>query len=265
MHIYDYIYNIFGEDAAEIQEILTIYPKLLLQSVFLSIAVALALFMLKGFAVYTMAKRRNFNKLWMAFVPFVNFVLIGKLIGEVKVWGKNIKNLGLFACIAIGVYTVLEHALNLDFYVLAIELFFNVRIDFTTTFMIEWLAHEGMLWYACYVIYNLTYYVQIILKCWIIFTIFRKYAPERAFIYSLVSIFIDFTFPILLFIIRKKEVSSFDDFIRNRNRYYQQQNQNNYGGFNQYNGNGYYNNPTPPKNEVDPFPEFSDKPQNTNN
>ena len=82
--------------------------------------------------------------------------------------------------------------------------------------------------------------------------------------YSLISIFIDVSFPILLFVVRNNRVVTVEDILRTRNRYYNQ-NPNGYGGYNQGSNGGYYSNPTPPANEVDPFPEFSNKPQHTNN
>jgi hypothetical protein len=237
-------------------------PRFEFYSNLVSIVISLALFVLKGVALYTMAKRRSFDKLWMAFVPFVNFILLGKLIGKVNIWGKEVKNLGLLVCITSAVSVVLGYAIDFGYYLYIIGQVYNVRFEFATKFMQEWASQTGLIWTIVYYVYLLIGIIDVILNCWIIFTIFRRYAPERSFMYSLIAIFFDFTFPILLFIVRNNEVMTFEDFLRTRNRYYNQ-NPNNYGGYNQ--GGNYYNNPTPPTNEVDPFPEFSNKPQNQNN
>ncbi len=230
----------------------------------ISIIISLALFVLKGFAIYTMAKKRDFDKLWMAYVPFLNYILLGKLIGKVTIWGKVVKNLGLFVCIATAVSTVLDYAIYAGNYIAIIENAFRIKFEFATDFITNWVNRKTILWNICSDVHIVVVIISTILECWLIFTIFRMYAPERSFMYSLIAIFFDFTFPILLFMVRNNQVITFEDFLRTRNRYYNQ-NPNNYGGYNQgYNG-GYYSNPTPPTNEVDPFPEFSNKPQNENN
>ena len=209
-----------------------------------------------------MAKRRNFDKLWMAFVPFLNYVLLGKLIGKVIIWGKEVKNLGLLVCITTAISMILGYAVDLGYYVYVIEQSFKVDVVFASNFFQTWVMQTGLFWTITYYVYLVIDIINVILTCWMIFVIFRKYAPERSFLYSLLSIFFNFTFPILLFVVRNNEVSTFEDFLRMRNRY-NNQNPNGYGGYNQ-NGS-YYGNPTPPTNEVDPFPEFSNKPKNENN
>ena len=253
--------NLYGllSVATDIAGSMQLDPRFEFYSNLVSIVISLALFVLKGVAIYTMAKRRSFDKLWMAFVPFVNFILLGKLIGRVNIWGKEVKNLGLLVCITSAVSVVLGYAIDFGYYLYIIGQVFNVRFEFATAFMREWASQTGLIWTIIYYVYLLIGIIDVILNCWIIFTIFRRYAPEKSFMYSLISIFFDFTFPILLFVVRNNEVMTFEDFLRTRNRYYNQ-NPNNYGGYNQ--GGNYYNNPTPPTNEVDPFPEFSNKQQN---
>lgn len=253
--------NLYGllSVATDIAGTMQLDPRLELGYNLVSIVISLALFVLKGVALYTMAKRRSFDKLWMAFVPFVNFVLLGKLIGKVNIWGHEVKNLGLLVCITSAITVVLGYAIDFGYYLYIIGQVFNVRFEFATAFMQAWASQSGLFWTIAYYVYNIIGIIDVILTCWIIFTIFRMYAPERSFMYSLIAIFFDFTFPILLFVVRNNEVMTFEDFLRTRNRYYNQ-NPNNYGGYNQ--GGNYYGNQTPPTNEVDPFPEFSNKQQN---
>ena len=257
--------NLYGllSVATDIAGSMEIDPMLELGYNLISIILSIALFVLKGVAIYTMAKRRDFDKLWMAFVPFLNYVLLGKLIGKVIIWGHEVKNLGLLVCITTAVSMLLGYAIDLGYYVYVIEQALKVDVIFATGFMQNWVLQTGLIWTITYYVYLVIDIINVILSCWIIFVIFRKYAPERSFMYSLIAIFFDFTFPILLFIVRNNEVMTFEDFLRTRNRYVNQ-NPNGYGGYNQNQNGGYYSNPTPPTNEVDPFPEFSNKPKNEN-
>ena len=63
--------------------------------IFSGLGVALALwlgfFLLQGVGLYQMAKRRGFSKTWKAFLPFVNFLYIGKLAGDSQFFGQKMK------------------------------------------------------------------------------------------------------------------------------------------------------------------------------
>ena len=47
-----------------------------------------------------MAKKQNIGKRWLAFVPFANIWLIGKISGSADLFGQKIKRIGLYAMIA---------------------------------------------------------------------------------------------------------------------------------------------------------------------
>ena len=53
----------------------------------------LALFILQGIGLSVMAKKQNVGSAWLAFVPFGNVFLMGKLAGESNAFGRKIKNL----------------------------------------------------------------------------------------------------------------------------------------------------------------------------
>ena len=155
--------------------------------------------------------------------------------------------------------------IDLGYYLYIIQEAFRVKFVFASEFVNAWVAQSGIVFSISYYSYLIIDIASTILRCWLIFLIFRMYSPQRAFIYSLISIFVDVTFPIFLFIVRNNEVVTFEDFLRTRNRYYNQ-NPNGYGGFNQYGGYSQpKNNPSEKQNDIDPFPEFSnDKNGNSN-
>ena len=87
-------------------------------------AVWLALFILQGIGLYVMAKNRGIEKRMLAFVPFANIWLMGKMAGTCDIFGHPIKRAGLYTmllqifvtvfsalCIAAELYLYIMHGL----------------------------------------------------------------------------------------------------------------------------------------------------------
>ncbi len=140
--------------------------------------------------------------------------------------------------------------LELGYYVNTLGDFFGFTISFDNAFISNWMSQKGILFTVIWYLYDIIAIIEIILTASIIFFIFRKYEPERAFIYSIVSIFIEFMFGPLLFVIRNKKASAYDEFMRSRVVVIQ----NPYDNTNNANGKN--------TTESDPFPEFSNKGSN---
>lgn len=81
----------------------------------------LALYLLLSFGFYTMAKRRNIAKPYLAFVPFARWLIGGKIVKKAVLFGKVTEKIGLVVAITIGV-TVLFNILNT---VLSYSVFFD--------------------------------------------------------------------------------------------------------------------------------------------
>ncbi len=226
---------------------------ILIASTIISLLVSVALFIIKGIAIYTMAKRRNFDKLWMAYVPFLNYILLGKLAGKAVVWGKEIKNIGLVVCILSAVTLIGGYVLDFGYYLAM----FGLRVETTSQFVINWISQTGVFYLICYIVYLVLDLVNLFLTICLALLIFRKYYPERAFLYMILSIFFDFMFGILLFTVRNKDYLTYEDFLRTRQNQYNAQNP--YG---RYNGYTNYNTPSS-RREEDPFPEFSNNKQDS--
>lgn len=223
----------------------------------ISLLVSIAFFVIKGIAIYTMAKRRNFDKLWMSFVPFLNYIVLGKLAGKAIVWGKEIKNIGLVVCILSAVTLIGGYLLDVGYYLSLIEGLYNVKFVFNSAFINSWVSQTGVVFVICHYLYLGIDLINLFLTICLALLIFRKYYPERAFLYMILSIFFDFMFGILLFTVRNREYLTYEDFLRSRQNYYNQNNP--YGsnnGYTVYNGGG--NNVNA---DDDPFPEFSNKKQ----
>ena len=54
---------------------------------------------LKGFALSAIGKRKGLTNTWLAFIPYARLYFQGLIAGEVPVFGKKIKNTGLFILI----------------------------------------------------------------------------------------------------------------------------------------------------------------------
>jgi hypothetical protein len=45
----------------------------------------IALYLLMAWSLYVMASKRNIEYAWLAFIPFANYYILGKLVGDVSV------------------------------------------------------------------------------------------------------------------------------------------------------------------------------------
>ena len=211
-------------------------------------------FIFKGFAIRYIAKKKGLNDLWMAFVPFLNYYLLGKVLGKAIIWGNPINNVGLWLAIVSCAQFVLSTLLNVGYYNQIIE-YLGYTVEYTSKFVENWANGIGWL-------YDITLIVSLIIDLGyiffyvsFIFLTFRKLNPRRSILFSVLSIFVEPLFGIFLFVSRKNEPFSYEDYLKMHARSY-------YGG-SYYNG-AYYgpnNNANQPNGEEkpkveDPFPEF---------
>jgi hypothetical protein len=231
--------------------------QLIVPTFFTSVVVEVVTFILMALGIYTMAKRQNLNKKWLAFIPFFNFILLGRVLGSAIVWGKKIKNVGLWVTITSLISTVFNLFLNYGYYLVIIQKIFNVTVYFdTNSFWYLLATGKGVVYNVLSIVSFVPDLAYIFFEVSLIFMVFRMYAPERSLLYSLASVFIEPFFGILLFMVRNRKRHSRDEFIQHRTYTYNPFN-NPYGGF-ENNRNNQQNQPNQ-KSVEDPFPEFSDK------
>ncbi|MBQ3234580.1 MAG: hypothetical protein IJA97_00290 [Clostridia bacterium] len=224
-----------------------------IMSVISSVVIWLVGHVFMAIAIWVMAKNKGINKgRWLALIPFANYYLLGKIIGEAVVWGKKIKNVGLWAMIFYIISSVVNFFLDIGSYIYDIQIIFSVEFSFTNAFIKSWV-------YGTSVLYRIILYTSFIwdiayifFEVSMIFLVFRLYRPQSAMLYSLLSIFLNPPlFGILLFVVRKNERISFK-------QYFYTPYNNPYG--NPYQTPNQNQNPAePPKAPEDPFPEFSNK------
>ncbi len=242
-------------------------------------ALWLALFILQGIGIYTMAKNRKMRKKWLAFVPFANVYYVGKLTGPCDVFGQKMKRAGL--------YTMIAEILTTVFVFLALA----ARIYLYTTCGLpqvdefggeQWTGLIGFalvcarfLTLSSYLlsIFQLVYEILLFI---LLLGLYKRYVPRNYFALGMLTLFVPISRFIILFVIRNRECIDYEAYMRARREAYMRSRQqyNGYGGYNGYNGynNSYgnpYNNPyqpngqnpySAPQKPEEPFAEFGEKP-----
>jgi len=237
-----------------INEILNISDfNYVLISLIISIATYVVGYVFMAIAIWVMAKRLNINKgRWMAFVPFLNWYLLGKVIGSAVVWGKKIDNVGLWLMLLSIAQTVITILLSIGSYLLIASILFDVSFVFSSPFLQYWVMGTGLLYEILSFVSLGVDIAFIFFEVSVIFLVFRLYAPESALLFSLLSLFLDPPlFGILLFVVRNRERKSFKQYYNVYNPYANYNNGQNGNPFQSPNQN------KPQNNDVDPFPEFS--------
>lgn len=232
----------------------------------------LALHILQGIGLLFMARRANIRGgEVMAFVPFLNDYLIGKLAGDCSVFGKKIRHSGViyaaveFACCIATALSVTAQYL-LEPYLQPIG---NMLYDYVN-------VPQSLLWADT--LDTVMTYVQPILQLVylfflivVLFSFFRKYAAR----YSLLFAFCSAIVPVkgaFIFAVRKNLPVDYESYMRaqreayyrRQRQYYEQQNPYNRPPYNDPYGDPYGGNRNgAPPEEEDPFREFSQDRENT--
>ena len=254
--IYDYLYSIAvfaeGLNSAGSGDIrLTAYGYLLFLGLMLlrQLAFYIAFYVLRGVALYKMAKKRGEKQAYLAFIPFACFALIGKLQPKCKYVAKS-KNYWIVALVFCAIYTSLSLVIDLCF---AIQPLKTLIVD-KTALTAESFNRNNFLLNSLDMIGSVATIVYVLFAIMAYSNLFKAYAPSKVFKYNLFSVLgyvllsSFFVTGIFLFVNRNAEYVDYDAYVDGERRKY-------YGGF--YNAN-----PTgksKSKNDDDPFSEFSKK------
>lgn len=221
---------------------------LLLLTLSCSVAVTVVTFVLKGIGLYTIAKRENVKKPYYAFIPFLSFYLLGKIVGGVKIFGYRVKNVGLITMITMLLYYVTAAVYD------GFMCYENIVGLFTTGKLGSVIDKYGSVWIdvVLSVLMTVSRLVYVVFGIFMIFTFFLYYGGKYQLLFSLLSIFFDPLFGIFVFALRKKERFDYGNYMKMR--------------FDSYKGTrsgGGFNNPQEPftTNEdlKDPFEEYRDR------
>lgn len=268
-------------------------------------------YVLRSIGLYNLAKNNNVDGKAFAWIPFLWMYTACKLCGSVRFFGKTYKNLTIIFTVLFTIagvlpiiYDFLAYFPLVGYYLqggvisfgnpltessqLYMTVVDNIGIYVETT---GHFAFNNPYPKAMFTVLDVLYYVVSLFELAVIFIevpvyfdLFRKYAPQRATLFGLLSIFFSL-FPIFVFVIRNKKAVDYNEYMRQKyNSYYggmnNQNNNGNYnGGFGGYNGGSFYggnyygnnngygdsnanngarSNGKKPEDD-DPFPEFKDK------
>lgn len=272
------------------------------------LAIIAGLYLLRSFGIYTLAKRQQIDKAYLAWIPCAWIYTLCKIIGKVKTFNTTFKKLALIFMIIFIVAQVFTVTYNVFAYyplvgnliiggrnvymVLgdtgAVERFVSMNSGYT-----EYWTADGFIYDSSFVwpyspsfeqvvrlIVKILSFASLILDVAVIvitvdiyIALFKKFWPQHYVLASVLSFF--GLFPIMVFLIRKKDAINYEEYMRARASMY-------YYGRPPY-GTPYgspYNNSQaqrPPEHpfpdfaergEVDPgdpFEEFSDKKNNSEN
>ena len=245
------LYNTF-ENVEQFEEILN-SPTFVVFDFVVDVVIWLVGHLLMAFALVTLAKKQNIKNKWLAFIPFFNFIILGKIVGQATIWGKRIKNAGLFAAIFGLASTLVSWLLYFGNTIVLIESIFNVTISINNETLYAWLIGESLAWEIVSFIGLALDIGYIFFEVSLIILIFRLYCPQRTFIYSLLSIFLNPPlFGILLFVIRNNPRHV--QVVRPLRGYYE-----NFENYNNYSQTANQN-----KKAENPFPEFGGEENSSN-
>lgn len=221
---------------------------LVLYFLIITACIYIASFVFKAIGLYTIAKREGRKHAYLAFIPFASYYLMGKIVGGTKVFGYRVKNLGLVTMIAM----ILNYALSITYDVL---LYGDVIVEFAKTGVLGVIPETyGNVWVDVVLALSnaLVGLALIIAEVFLIMTFFMYYGKKNQILFSLLSIFIEPVFGILVFVVRKRERFNYSQYMKMR--------------FDSYTANrsgGGFNNPSEPfvshNSTPDPYSDYDVK------
>ena len=243
---------------------------------------AVAAFVLQGLGLYKMGKKAGCTRLYLAFVPFANVLLIERLSGEVTFFGHKVRRLGLIALIVEILSAVYHILLAYSMYVLFVKnsgYIVERPVEFYGVVMkiIDWqgLSGTALVWYQVYnldAVHSLVGLAEAVVLIMLYIGFFKRYAYRNAVWFSVLGMLVPFFPQVAIFCLRNRNRIDYEAMLRARQEAYRRQQQQwqggPYGGYGTPYGNPYGNPYGRPQNQAseqkpkpeEPFSEFSDDP-----
>ena len=182
----------------------------------ISASIFLVLFIFQGIGTYVMAGRQNLAHRWIAFVPFLNSYLLGKLAGDCSLFGKKIKYAGLFyalteflAC-AGNALTIVSQVVLSDYYNEATYRYENFPESLRWAYNLD-----AVMTYVEPVI-QIVYIVFFVV---VVYAFYRRYAARNSWMFITFSIL----FPVqgaLIFAVRNNGPGDYNEYMRRQAEQY---------------------------------------------
>ena len=266
------IYNLYQWGCAIFSLFLENDTQILISGAVLGGALLVGLFILQGFGLFAMAKRRNLSRRYLAFVPFANIYYMGKLAGRCGFFGHEMKKAEVYAMLAQIVAVVFTSTY------IAAELYLYIghgipqSLEDATSRPI-WSGLTGFsLAVSKFYEYAELFFIIIslvseLLLLVLVMGLYKTYSPKNYTLLAVLTLFVPIARFITIFALRNKAPIDYEAYMRARHDAYVRYQQQRYGGYNNPygtpNGHGGYGNsygnqqqPTKPQGG-DPFEEFS--------
>lgn len=246
-------------------------------------------YLLRSFGLFLLAKKSADEKIrkiaYISFIPFVWVFIASKLAGRINLFGSEVKSFTLILTIVFSVGSVALVVANIISYLPIVvylfeggNVFIQNSLSYTPSDLYAYVYDSRFVLDSAITpigysvglnsfldildnIATILTFIGDLMLIFVYIALFRKYWPLHSTGACLLSVF--GFFPIMIFLIRKKEPIDYEKFMRER---YQRMygGFNNYGGYNQnnFNGNNFSNNVN--NNDDDPFDGFSNNSNNNN-
>ena len=184
----------------------------LIGSVLLSVAIFCAIYLgffaIKAVGVCIMAKKRGLKYWWLGMIPFANFAVIGKLAGPVRAFSINIKNIGLI----VGIIYFLRTVASVVFSILVYGEYFVALLKGALPAGQVFEIELGYILGVASSIYQYTdYFVSLfylLIYAMLVYAFFSKYAPDKRWVFAVLSVLIEPLFGIFILVVRKNRAYS---------------------------------------------------------
>ena len=197
-----------------------------------SLLIYVTLYVFMGIGLYKLSVRRGATHPILSFVPFVRYYQMGKLVGEVRLFGKLMKNLGLLVSIFSAVAFVTVNAY--DAYLYARPCIEILQANTYEALAGYSLSVNDLLVTLFLPVNYLSRIAFVVTFAFLVIAFFRYYEKRRPILYSLLGLLLGIT-GIFVFIVRNHDKY---DYMADMRRFYAggPASGNGYGG----NGGGFY-------------------------
>lgn len=151
-------------------------------SIIAVVVIAVFWFILEGIGLFKIAKENNIKNSWLAWIPFGQSYLLGKIIGD-KVWGLGSAS-----------WILLLGQILLAF----LPLFFNLTLTFLIIYSVL-----ALIYY---------FYFQSALN-----TLYKMQDPDKSILYLLLGFLFPFLIPIWIFVLRNKREPYYKNYHQENN------------------------------------------------
>ncbi len=82
----------------------------------------LIFYLIFAYSLYVMAKKRSLEIPWLAWIPIANMYLVGKMVGDIKIFSLNLNNMEIILPLAFALWAGLAYVPLVGFVLSAIGL-----------------------------------------------------------------------------------------------------------------------------------------------